>query len=164
MGGIITLSARRAIDSPLQTYAYAWMLGADARPAAVQRRCARHDDTRPGRWLVLRWRRRRRMVDGAGAHSSACSGAPVSVPLMHGIWAVAQMSPCIHMGNCPSSWATAQEPKFKPCAYITSKYLGNSPSQTQLEPPACLGTVFSMASRLDCNRHARHVLLFINMT
>ncbi len=33
-----------------------------------------------------------------------------TVSFMHEAWAVAQVVPCIHMGNCPSSWATAQEP------------------------------------------------------
>ncbi len=34
---------------------------------------------------------------------------PVATSIMHDIWAVAQIVLCIHKGNCPSSWATAQE-------------------------------------------------------
>ncbi len=62
-------------------------------------------------------------VAAAAALSVASSGAdltgqrsgayaPVAASIMHDIWAVAQIVPCIHKGNCPSSWATAQGGHF----------------------------------------------------
>ncbi len=41
--------------------------------------------------------------------SDEVASSPVAVITMHDIWAVAQIVPCIHKGNCPSPWATAQE-------------------------------------------------------
>ena len=46
---------------------------------------------------------------------------------MYERWAVAQIVPCIHRGNCPSSWAVAQGPFSAAKTYTEPWFLGSCP-------------------------------------
>ena len=70
--------------------------------------------------------------------------APVTVVLKHDIWAVAQNTACIHMGNCPSSWAIAQQPNFEADTYMACFTLGNYPKRNYPAPPAHFIAIISV--------------------
>ena len=45
-------------------------------------------------------------------NSPTLRAATFTVSFIHKVWSTAQNIPCIHKGNCPTSWATAQRPKI----------------------------------------------------
>ncbi len=60
--------------------------------------------------------------------------SPVTVPLMHDIQSIAQHVPCIHKGNCPTVWATAQHHFQRQSCYISCYILGKCLDETIKTP------------------------------
>ncbi len=73
-----------------------------------------------GQW---RWQRQRGLIGGV----EDGGGPTYAVSFMYEGWAVAQIVPCIHRGNCPSSWAVAQGPFSAANIYTEPLFLGSCP-------------------------------------
>ena len=68
------------------------------QPVSPERRCPPHLQKTPSVAIAL------------GPPAAPPSWPTCAVSFMYERWAVAQIVPCIHRGNCPSSWAVAQGP------------------------------------------------------
>ncbi len=80
-------------------------------------------------WHMKHTRDDMRDVVGGGkyARSEEVIMPTYAVSFMYEGWAVAQIVPCIHRGNCPSSWAVAQGPFSAANIYTEPLFLGSCP-------------------------------------